>query len=195
MAAVHAPVVLLPGILVPARARFAALMAALDGREPWPEELEVRAGDAPPAGYTVDDEVAGLSAFLDERGVGRVHLYGHSAGASIALAFTAEHGDRVLSLALDELATDFSAEDQDLIAALWPGSLDDLPVPQRMQVFARGLVAPRSNCHRHRRAHRPPAWPTAPQGWPLSRTRSLAGRWTKQSWPPFAVPSTSATAA
>ena len=52
MAAVHAPAVLLPGILMPARARFAPLMAALDGREAWPKELEVYAGDAPPPGYT-----------------------------------------------------------------------------------------------------------------------------------------------
>jgi pimeloyl-ACP methyl ester carboxylesterase len=142
MAAVHAPAVLLPGILMPARARYAPLMAALDGREAWPKELEVYAGDAPPPGYTLDDEVAGLLAFLNERGVDRAHLYGHSAGASIALAFTAEHGERVLSLALDEPATDFSAEDHELIAALWPGSLDELPVPQRMQVFARSLVRP-----------------------------------------------------
>jgi pimeloyl-ACP methyl ester carboxylesterase len=143
MVAVHAPVVLLPGILMPAGARFAPLMAALGAsREAWPKELEVYAGDAPPPGYALDDEVAGLLALLDERGVDRAHLYGHSAGGSIALAFTALHGDRVLSLALDEPATDFSAEDQESIAALRPRSFDELSAPQRMQVFARSLVRP-----------------------------------------------------
>jgi pimeloyl-ACP methyl ester carboxylesterase len=137
-----APAVLLPGILMPAHARFAPLMAELHCHELWPKELEVYAGEAPPPGYTLDDEVSGLLTFLDRQGVDRAHLYGHSAGGSIALAFTAEHGDRVLSLALDEPATDFSREDQELVATLWSGSLDQLPAPQRMQVFTRSLVRP-----------------------------------------------------
>lgn len=142
MAELPPPAVLLPGILMPAHARFAPLMAELHDRGVWPKELEVYASQVPPPGYTLDDEVSGLLAFLDRRGVDRVHLYGHSAGGSIALAFTAEHGDRVLSLALDEPATDFSPEDQELVATLWSGSLDQLPAPQRMQVFARSLVRP-----------------------------------------------------
>jgi len=136
------PVVFLPGVLMPASARYAKLLEALDGRDAWPKDLELYAGDQPAEGYGIDSEVAGLGRFVDARGADRFHLYGHSAGGSIALAFAAEHGDRLISLALDEPATDFSAEDQELIAALWTGSLADLTVPQRMETFARAQVRP-----------------------------------------------------
>ncbi len=136
------PVVLLPGALLPASARYAQLVEALDSRDAWPKDLELYAGAQPPDDYEIDAEVAGLRRFVDARGADRFHLYGHSVGGSIALAFAAEHGNQLLSLALDELATDFSAEDRELIAALWTGSLEDLPVPQRMQTFARAQVRP-----------------------------------------------------
>jgi pimeloyl-ACP methyl ester carboxylesterase len=137
----RAPVVLLPGILMPAAARYAPLAAELPGWELWPKELEVYAGAAPPDGYGIGQEVAGLLAFADARGAERFHLYGHSAGGAIALAFAAEHGDRLFSLALDEPATDFSAEDGRLRAESEP-PLDELPVPERMAAFARMQVRP-----------------------------------------------------
>jgi pimeloyl-ACP methyl ester carboxylesterase len=136
------PAVFLPGILLPASARYARLVEMLDGRDAWPKDLEVYAGDRPAHDYGIDSEVAGLERFVDARGADRFHLYGHSAGGSIALAFAATHGDRLLSLALDEPATDFSAEDRELIAALWGGSLEDLSVPERMKTFARAQVRP-----------------------------------------------------
>ena len=58
-----APLVLLPGILQPARLRYAPLLRELDARPAWPKELEVYAGPQPPADYGVDTEVAGLLAF------------------------------------------------------------------------------------------------------------------------------------
>jgi pimeloyl-ACP methyl ester carboxylesterase len=135
-------VVFLPGVLMPAGARYAPLVEALDGRVAWPKDLELYAGDQPADDYGIDSEVASLERFVEGHGAERFHLYGHSAGGSIALAFAAQHGDRLLSLALDEPATDFSAEDQALIAALWAGSLEDLTVPQRMETFARAQVRP-----------------------------------------------------
>ena len=142
MAGACFPVVLLPGVLMPASARYAQLVEALDGRDAWPKDLELYAAQQPADDYGIDSEVAGLERLVDARGADRFHLYGHSAGGSIALAFAAKHGDRLLSLALDEPATDFSAEDQELIAALWAGSLEDLAVPQRMETFARAQVRP-----------------------------------------------------
>jgi pimeloyl-ACP methyl ester carboxylesterase len=136
------PVVLLPGVLMPADARYARLVEALGGGDAWPKNLELYAGDVPADDYGIATEVAGLERFVDARGADRFHLYGHSAGGSIALAFAAEHGERLLSLALDEPATDFSADDRELIASLWAGSLDDLPVPQRMETFARAQLRP-----------------------------------------------------
>ncbi|GAB3304884.1 hypothetical protein GCM10027451_10900 [Geodermatophilus aquaeductus] len=142
MCAQPAPVVLLPGILQPAGARYAPLLQAIDRRPAWPKDLEVYAGPDVPAGYGVDTEVAGVLALADARGLDRFHVYGHSAGGSIALALAARAPDRVLSLALDEPATDFTDEDRELLDAQWDGDLADLPPPQRMQVFARSLVRP-----------------------------------------------------
>ena len=137
-----APLVLLPGILQPAQLRYAPLLRELDARPAWPKELEVCAGPQPPADYGVDTEVAGLLAFADARGADRFHLYGYSAGATVALAVAARHGDRLLSLALDEPATDFTDEDQQLLAAQYERPLAELPPQERLQVFARSLVRP-----------------------------------------------------
>ena len=136
-------VVLLPGILMPAIVRYAPLVGALGPEvRAVPKELEVYASDAPPDDYSVANELAGLERFLDEHGVKRVHLYGHSAGASVALAFAADHPGRVLSLALDEPASDFSHEDRVALRAQFPQRLEDLPAAERMRVFAHSLVRP-----------------------------------------------------
>ena len=135
--------VLLPGILMPAIVRYAPLVGALAPEvRAVPKELEVYAQDAPPDDYSVASELAGLKRFLDERGVKGVHLYGHSAGASVALAFAAEHPERVLSLALDEPASDFSHEDRVALREQFPQRLEDLPAADRMRLFAHSLVRP-----------------------------------------------------
>ena len=136
-------VVMLPGILMPASVRYAPLIGALgpDVRA-TPRELEVYAQDLPPDDYSVVTELDGLARFLDEQGVDRVHLYGHSAGASVALAFTAIHSERVLSLALDEPATDFSEQDRAVLRDQFPQRLEDLPAAERMRVFVTSLVRP-----------------------------------------------------
>ena len=135
--------VLLPGILMPAVVRHTPLVRALGPEvRAVPKELEVYAHDAPPDDYSVASELAGLERFLDEQWVKRVHLYGHSAGASVALAFAAEHPERVLSLALDEPASDFSREDRLAPREQFPQRLEDLPAADRMRVFAHSLVRP-----------------------------------------------------
>ena len=107
------PAIFLPGILMPARLRYQALIERLgpdfDCR---PKELEVYSGDEPPAGYGIDQEIAGLLGFASEAGLDRFHLYGHSGGGAVALAFVAAHPDRVRSLAVDEPASAFMAQDQ-----------------------------------------------------------------------------------
>ena len=70
------------------------------------KELEVYAGGQVPDDYSLEMEVEGLRRFASDRGNGRFHLYGYSIGASIALAYAAKHGQQVVSLALDEPATD-----------------------------------------------------------------------------------------
>jgi pimeloyl-ACP methyl ester carboxylesterase len=130
----------LPGIGTPAHLMFAPLLAELDpGVDPVTKELEVYAGDAPPAGYSLATEVDGLDRFVTERGYDRFHLYGHSIGGAVALAYTARHADRVASLALNEAATDFSDADRAVVAAQ---RLGELPEDQRMAGFRRQLVRP-----------------------------------------------------
>jgi pimeloyl-ACP methyl ester carboxylesterase len=137
----RAPAVFLPGILMPANARYAPLLAQLgDDRLTLTKELEVYAASTPPRDYSMRTEIDGLDRFADDHRLGRFHLYGHSAGASIALAYVSEHPARVASVALDEPASDFSDEDRAAIAVDLPVDLDDLPVPERMARFVRNLV-------------------------------------------------------
>jgi pimeloyl-ACP methyl ester carboxylesterase len=137
------PAIFLPGILMPARVRYAPLLAELGSpADAVAKELEVYAGDHVPDGYSLRTEVDGLDRFATEHGYHRFHLYGCSFGATIALAYVAVHGDKVASLALDEPATDFSEDDRAAIAAQEADKLDALPEDQRMQQFVRSLVRP-----------------------------------------------------
>lgn len=130
--------VFLPGILLPATIRYAPLLAALGADfDAATKELEIYAADRPPLGYTVQTEVDGLQRFAEERGLDRFHLYGHSAGGAVALAYIALHPQRVASLALDEPATDFSDADLALIGD--DGRHLDAIDPA---VFMRSLVRP-----------------------------------------------------
>lgn len=136
-------VILLGGVLTPARFRFAPLLDALgSSAEVAVKELELYGGGRLAEDYALESEVEGLSRFADGRGYERFHLYGYSIGGAIALAYTAAYGDRVLSLALDEPTTDFSAEDR--LDPTAPGSdgLADLPEADRMRAFVRHLVRP-----------------------------------------------------
>ena len=106
-------VIFLPGIIMPAALRYAPLLRELgDSIDALPKELEVYASDSPPANYSIEDEVEGISRAADDAGFERFHLYGHSGGGASALAFVARYPERVLSLAVDEPATDFDPNQQ-----------------------------------------------------------------------------------
>jgi pimeloyl-ACP methyl ester carboxylesterase len=103
--------IFLPGIIAPAVARYAPLIAELGGAvDARTKELEVYTLSPPPETYGIELEVEALAACADRVELERFHLYGHSGGGAVALAFAAAHPERVLSLALDEAAFDFSAE-------------------------------------------------------------------------------------
>ena len=107
------PVIFLPGILMPAELRYAALLDVLgDEVEAVVKDLEIYATGQPSPAYSLAAEVAAIDRVADEAGFERFHLYGHSGGGAVALAYVAEHRDRVLSLAIDEPASDFSLESQ-----------------------------------------------------------------------------------
>lgn len=104
-------VIFLPGIVAPAMIRYAPLLGHLKGVNACVAELAVYAGEAPPADYSITTEIANIAHQAERAGFERFHLYAHSGGAACALAFTAAHPDRVLSLAIDEPASDHTADD------------------------------------------------------------------------------------
>jgi pimeloyl-ACP methyl ester carboxylesterase len=137
------PLVLLPGILLPAATRYGRLLEAL-GPDVLavPKDLEIYGGAVvPPPGYGFATEVEGIARAADAAGFDRFHLFGHSAGGACALAFAAADPDRVLTLAIDEPATDFSPESlQDTRSSFLP--FLDLPPDELLRTFARRQVGP-----------------------------------------------------
>lgn len=136
-----APAVFLPGIIMPASLRYASLFANLEDEDVRAKELEIYAAESPPDDYSIALEVGGLDRYADEAGLERFHLYGHSAGGAVALAYVAAHPDRVISLGLDEPASDFTEQGaaglRDQLRAF-----EDLPPAERTAAFLRAQVAP-----------------------------------------------------
>jgi pimeloyl-ACP methyl ester carboxylesterase len=104
-------VLFLPGIIAPAAVRYSAFLTHLPDVNAVVKDLEVYATDEPPADYSIENEIRGIEEAADKAGLERFHLYGHSGGGACALAFVAAQPGRVISLAVDEPATDFSEED------------------------------------------------------------------------------------
>ncbi len=103
--------VFLPGIIAPAVVRYAPLIEALGTHaRAHTKELELYTLFPPPDDCAIADELDGLSRWARRAGLDRFHLYGHSGGGAVALAFTAAYPELVLSLTLDEAAFDFSDE-------------------------------------------------------------------------------------
>jgi pimeloyl-ACP methyl ester carboxylesterase len=138
------PVVLLPGGVLPGALAYGDLVRALGHRaDALVKELEVYAGDQPPAGYGLDVEVDGIARAADAQGFRRFHLVGYSGGGAASLAFAAAHPDRLLSLALMEPAwagTDRSRSEAALADRF--AALRDLPSDEFMAGFVRLQLAP-----------------------------------------------------
>jgi pimeloyl-ACP methyl ester carboxylesterase len=135
-------VLFLPGIIMPAPLRYAALLGELgDSVHALTKELEVYAGPSPPEGYSIEDEIESISRTADEAGWKRFHLYGHSGGGAIAIAYAATHPERLLSLALDEPASDFRPETRARLRQDF-ARRDQLPLPERMRAFVQMQLAP-----------------------------------------------------
>lgn len=136
------PVIFLPGIVTPGRIKFAPLVAELGSVRCEIKELEAYAGSQVPDDYSVAMEVEGLRRFVSDRGHEHFHLYGYSFGGAVALAYVAEHGHQVASVAMDEPGTDFTDDDRKELAVDWPAELADLPPDERMRKFVPTLVRP-----------------------------------------------------
>jgi len=107
----HPPCIFLPGILAPAVVRYAELIRELGPKvRGYTKELEIYTLSPPPDDYAIIDEVDALLHWTRRAKLEGFHLYGHSGGGAVALAFTAAYPKLVLSLTLDEAAFDFSEE-------------------------------------------------------------------------------------
>jgi pimeloyl-ACP methyl ester carboxylesterase len=67
--------------------------------------------DKPDTGYSADHHVADVIAVLDDLGVERAVLMGHSLGAYMSLAVAARHPDRVSKLVLFDGGADLTEEE------------------------------------------------------------------------------------
>ncbi|MGH2451239.1 MAG: alpha/beta fold hydrolase [Candidatus Limnocylindria bacterium] len=136
--------IFLPGIVMPAAMRYEALFGALGGerRDLVPLDLLIADEAWPAASYSIAAEIAALDRVADAAELERFHLYGHSGGGAVALAYAAARPDRLLSVALDEPSTDFSAAD--LAGPDWTElrGIRDLPLSERLPAFRRLQVAP-----------------------------------------------------
>jgi pimeloyl-ACP methyl ester carboxylesterase len=159
------PVVFLPGGIMPAALRYAPLIQELgDAVQAVTKELEVYAGPTPPADYSIGAEVEGISRAADAAGFERFHLYGHSGGGACALAYVATHPERVLSLGVDEPATDFSAERQAQIQDKLQ-EIGQLPPSERTRDFLQWQLAPGVEA--------PPPPPGPPPEWMAKRPAGI----------------------
>ena len=134
-------VIFLPGVLAPAGVRYRPLLDRLPGVNALLKDLEIFAAGQPSPGYCVDDEIRGIDSAADQAGLGQFHLYGYSAGAACALAYAATRPQRVLSLALDEPATDFTPADRADPARQDMDAATALPAPASVATFMRRVVA------------------------------------------------------
>jgi len=135
-------VLFLPGIILPASIRYQPLLGVLGGRvRAVTKDLEVYAADAPPPGHSIRMETDGVTRAADAAGFERFHLYGHSGGGAVALAFAAAQPERLLSLAVDEPAFDFLGEgsSEDWLAIKKAAAL---PEPESTREFLRLQLAP-----------------------------------------------------
>lgn len=140
-----APVILLPGAMLPAEPAFAKLIEALgDSARVVAKDLELYRDEQPPPGYSLDVEIEGIARAAEEAGFARFHLGGYSGGGAACLAFASRRPERLLSLALLEPAWCGNERRSDAELAVWANydRIMALPVEERMAEFTRAQVRP-----------------------------------------------------
>lgn len=138
-------VILLPGSVLPAQPAYGALIEALGtGVQAVAKDLELYADDKPPPGWSLDTEADAVLREADSRGWETFHLVGYSGGGAAALALTATHPDRILSLTLLEAAWAGNWDWSAAHAKLWKQYelLEALPPTEFMSSFMRLGVKP-----------------------------------------------------
>jgi len=82
--------------------------------------------DKPPNGYALEYHLRDINYLLDDLGIDRVVIMGHSLGAFIGLAFAAEHPERIDRLILVDGGGDLSVEQMEKVFVGIKPALDRL---------------------------------------------------------------------
>ncbi len=161
-------VILLPGTVLPADLAYGALLAALgDELAPVAKDLEIYADDEPPPDYALDVEIEGILRAAEAAGFDHFHLVGYSGGGAASLAFAAEHGERLRSLALLEPAWAGNEGLDPAEQAAWREyeRIMTLPPEEMMPAFVRANLGPG--------VEPPPPPPGPPPPWMAKRPAGL----------------------
>jgi pimeloyl-ACP methyl ester carboxylesterase len=161
-------VILLPGGVMPADLAYGALIDELgDDVDAIAKDLEVYATPEPPAGYSLDHEIAGVLRTAADAGFDRFHLVGYSGGGAASIAFAARHPERLLSLALLEPAWMGNDEQSPQEQGLWRefDRIGALPMSEMMGAFVAIQLAPG--------VAPPPPPPGPPPPWMATRPAGL----------------------
>jgi pimeloyl-ACP methyl ester carboxylesterase len=96
--------------------------------------------DRPASGYTVDGLVADVVAVLDQLGIDRAFVVGHSLGATVALRLAVDHPERVTGVVLEAAFAGFAANPgvQELAAVV--AELVDPVDPELAEEFQAGTI-------------------------------------------------------
>ena len=160
--------ILLPGGVMPADLAYGALLEELGEEvDAIAKDLELYAGPEPPAGYSLDHEIAGILHTAQVAGFERFHLVGYSGGGAASLAFAAEHPERLLSLALLEPAWMGNDELSPAEQSVWQefDRIATLAPAEMMPAFVAAQLAPG--------VEPPPPPPGPPPPWMATRPAGL----------------------
>lgn len=158
---------MLPGAVLPADLAYGALLDALgDEVAAVAKELELYAGEEPPASYALDVEIEGILRVAEASGFGSFHLVGYSGGGAASLAFAANHPQRLRSLALLEPAWAGNEGLDPAEEAVWQefDRIMALPPQELMPAFVRANLGP---------GVEPPPAPEPPPPWMAKRPAGL----------------------
>jgi pimeloyl-ACP methyl ester carboxylesterase len=138
-------VICVPGSVAPAAQRYGPLIQKVgDAADLHLKDLEVYREAAPPAGYSIDEELGAIDRLADSKDLDRFHLVGYSGGGFISLAYSGTRPQRILSLALFEPAQipgKLTAEEQAFFSTL-ERKLQGLQGDEFMAMFVREQVKP-----------------------------------------------------
>ncbi len=164
----HLPVILLPGVIMPAAIQYRRLLDALGTQGGYlAKDLELYSGERPSPCYNLEQEVEGLGRAANALGWERFHLVGYSGGGAVSLAFAGTYPERVASLALGEPAVipakEWVKAEAEFMRRL--EQLMSLPPDDQMREFVRLQVKP---------GVQPPAPPPGdPPDWMAKRPAGL----------------------